>query len=41
MVKRGLQVLAMIAAGGCIIQFGGCVSGFLAEVFYVVGPFLL
>jgi hypothetical protein len=40
-VKRNLQLIAMIASGAVLLQFGGCVASLLGDIFFAVGPLLL
>ena len=41
-VKRRIpRFLAMVASGAVVLQFGGCLSDVLADVFFLVGPLLL
>lgn len=40
-MKRFPRVLILLAANAVLLQFGGCVSDVLADVFFALGPFLL
>jgi hypothetical protein len=40
-VKRFGKALVLVGSGAMLLQFGGCVAGALADVFFAVGPLLL
>ena len=40
-VKRSMRILMTVAAGGMLLQFGGCVAAALAETFFLLGPLFL
>ncbi len=40
-MPRVRKLVCLAAAGTMLFQFGGCVSNVLADVFFIVGPFLL
>ncbi len=40
-MRNAIRTIGILATGGMILQFGGCVSAVLADVFFAVGPLLL
>jgi len=36
-----MRQAALLLTAGVLLQFGGCVSSVLADIFFVLGPFLL
>ena len=40
-MTRQMKTMVLIATGCTLLQFGGCLSNVLKEVFFAVGPFLL
>ncbi|MFQ5493761.1 MAG: hypothetical protein ACE5EX_00105 [Phycisphaerae bacterium] len=40
-MKSRVRIVVGILGAGVLTQFGGCVAGPLADVFFAVGPFLL
>ena len=39
--RRMTRWVVMVGSGAVVLQFGGCLSDVLADVFFIVGPFLL
>lgn len=40
-MRPRMRIALICLAGGVLLQFGGCLAGQLAGVFFAVGPLLL
>ncbi len=37
-MSRNVRIIICIASGATLLQFGGCLAGQLADVFFAIGP---